>query len=121
MVGNSNSLGITTKRNKENWCFAENIVGGLGVLFYDGSTLFGSFNAELSHFDKKFQTIQFSISINFVYTKLNIKTVLFQAIQFSISTQFSSIWPIDRILSGATTLGQSGPGSYGNEGVFPIP
>ena len=31
------------------------------------------------------------------------KTVLFQAIQFSISTQFSSIWPINRILSGATT------------------
>ena len=31
---------------------------------------------------------------------LNIKTVLFQAIQFSISRQFSSIWPIDRTLSG---------------------
>ena len=26
------------------------------------------------------------------------KTVLFQTIQFSISTQFSSIWPIDRTL-----------------------
>ena len=36
---------------------------------------------------------------------LNVKTVLFQVIQFSISTQFSSIWPIDRSLSGATTLG----------------
>ena len=33
----------------------------------------------------------------------------------------SSIWPIDRILSGATTLGQSGPGSDGNEGVLYIP
>ena len=31
--------------------------------------------------------------------------VLFQTIQLS------SIWPIDRILSGATTAGQSGPGS----------
>ena len=30
---------------------------------------------------------------------LNVKTVLFQAIHFSISTQFSSIWPIDRTLS----------------------
>ena len=30
------------------------------------------------------------------------KTVLFPAIQFCISAQFSSIWPIDRILSGAT-------------------
>ena len=44
-------------------------------------------------------------------------TVLFQTIQFSISTQFCSIWPIDRIISGATTPGQNGPGSDGNEGV----
>ena len=35
--------------------------------------------------------------------------------------QFSSIWPIDRTLSGATTLGQSGPGSNGNEVVLLIP
>ena len=33
----------------------------------------------------------------------------------------SSIWPIDRILSGATTQGQSGLGSDGNEGVLRIP
>ena len=31
---------------------------------------------------------------------LNVKTVLFQVIQFNISTHFSSIWPIDRALSG---------------------
>ncbi len=49
------------------------------------------------------QTIQFFKSIDFVYTQLNIKTVLyytiqfsvstvpFQTIQFSISMQFSSI------------------------------
>ena len=50
------------------------------------------------------------------------KTVLFQTIQFSISTQFSSIQPIDRTLSGATTTpGQSGPGSGGNKGVPRIP
>ena len=49
-----------------------------------------------------------------------LKTVLFQTIQFSISTQFSSIWPIDRIQSGDTTPGQSGPGSDGNEGVIRI-
>ena len=48
-------------------------------------------------------------------------TVLFQAIQFSISTQFSSIWPIDRTLSGANTPGQSGPGSNGNNRVLCIP
>ena len=48
------------------------------------------------------------------------KTVLFQTIKFCISTQFSSIWPIDRTLSGATTPGQSGPGSDGIEGVLYI-
>ena len=52
---------------------------------------------------------------------LNIKTVLFQAVQFSISTQFSLVWPIDRTQSGATTPGQSGPGSNGNEGALRIP
>ena len=53
-------------------------------------------------------------------TFLYIKTILFQTIQFSI-TQLSSIWPINRILSGATTLGKSGPGIDGNKGVLHIP
>ena len=39
----------------------------------------------------------------FDYTQLNVKTVLFQTIQFSITTQFISILPIDSTLSGATT------------------
>ena len=33
----------------------------------------------------------------------------------------SSIWPIDRTLSGSTALGNSGPGSDGNKGVLHIP
>ena len=33
----------------------------------------------------------------------------------------SSIWPINRTLSGTTTPSQSGPGSDGNEGVHHIP
>ena len=33
----------------------------------------------------------------------------------------SSIWLTDRILSGATTLTQSGPGSESNESLFRIP
>ena len=49
------------------------------------------------------------------------KTVLFQTIRFSISTLLSSIWPIDRTLSGATTLGQSGSESDGNKEVLCIP
>ena len=69
----------------------------------------------------------------FVYTQLNIKTVLFQAIQFSINTQmnaktipyqptqFSPIWPIDRTLSDAPTLFQSGHWSDGNEDVPHVP
>ena len=32
----------------------------------------------------------------------------------------SSVWPIDRTLSGATTPGQSRPGSDGNEAVLQI-
>ena len=43
------------------------------------------------------------------------KTVLFHAIQFSINTLFSSIWPIDWTLSGATTPGFSGPGIDSNK------
>ena len=35
---------------------------------------------------------------------------------FSMSTKFSSIWPIDRALSGL-----SGPGSEGSKGVLCIP
>ena len=53
--------------------------------------------------------------------QLSVKTIPFQVIQFSISTQFSSIWPIDRTLSGATTPSQRGHGSNGNEGVLRIP
>ena len=34
---------------------------------------------------------------------------------------FSFIWPIDRILSGATTPGKSGSESDGNEEVLHIP
>ena len=56
-----------------------------------------------------------------MYTQLNVKIVLFQTIQFSVITQFSSIWPIDRTISSATTPGQSGPGSDGNEEVLCIP
>ena len=59
--------------------------------------------------------------LSFIYTQLNVKTVLFQMILFSISTQFNSKWPIDKTLSGATTPGHSGPGSDGNKEVFRIP
>ena len=61
----------------------------------------------------QFQTIQFSISIQF-----KCKKNLFQAIQFH--TQFSSIWPIDRTLSCAATPGPSGPGRDSDERVLCI-
>ena len=53
--------------------------------------------------------------------QLNIKRILFQTIQFCISKDFSSIWPIDRTLSAATSPGQSGPGNDDNNGVLRIP
>ena len=68
----------------------------------------------------KFRTIPLSISLDFVYKQLNGKMVVFHTIQFSISTQFSSIWPIDRTLSCVNTPGQSGPRSDDNEGVLNI-
>ena len=47
------------------------------------------------------------------------KTVQFQAVQFSI-TEFSTVWPIYRTLSGATTPGLCGFKSDGNKGVLRI-
>ena len=40
----------------------------------------------------------------FLYWKL-----FFQTIQFNISTQFSSIWPMDKTLFSASTPGHIGP------------
>ena len=69
---------------------------------------------------KQFYFKQFSLVWVFFCLHTNVKTASFQAIHFSINTQFSSIWFIDRTLSGATTPGQSGPGSEGNEGLLHI-
>ena len=49
------------------------------------------------------------------------KQFYFKQLSFCISTQFSSVWPIERTLSDANTHGQSGPGSDVNEGVLCIP
>ena len=55
------------------------------------------------------------------------KTFLYLTIQFShlfvqcLDLSNSSVRPIDRILSVATTSGQSGPGSYGYEEALRIP
>ena len=68
-----------------------------------------------------FQTLQFTSSRVFLFTQLNVKSVPFLTIPFSLSTQFSSIWPKDRTLSGTTTLGHCGPGSNGNQRVLCIP
>ena len=49
----------------------------------------------------------------YCYVSLTIQlNISFVCPQFKQS--ISSIWPVDRILSGTTTLGQSGPGSDGN-------
>ena len=49
------------------------------------------------------------------------KTVEFQSIQFSISTQFSSIQPIGKAQSGATTPDLSALGSDRTKGILCIP
>ena len=47
---------------------------------------------------------------------------LFYFKQYSLAyVQFSPIWLIDKILSGATTPRQKGPGSNDNKGVLCIP
>ena len=58
---------------------------------------------------------------SFIYTVKFKKAILFQTIPLSTNKQFSAMWPIDKILSGATNLDQSGPESVGNEGVLRIP
>ena len=67
---------------------------------------------------KPFHSKQFSLELA---RSLNAKTVPFQVVQFSISKHFSSIWPIDRTLSCASTPNQNGAGSNGNEVTFHIP
>ena len=113
----------------------------LFVLFYGVSNLFGSFIVELSHFGLVWFGLIFGIttivgylmqthfihinssiwknSVQHKYTVSISKTVLFQTIHISLSTQFISIWPIDRTLSGDTTPGQSRPGN--DERVLRIP
>ena len=74
-----------------------------------------------------FQIIQLSISTQFKCKYgLIVKTFLFQDIYFIQIIQFSIsmlliLFNPDSALSGATTLGQSRPGSDDNEGVFRIP
>ena len=45
----------------------------------------------------------------------------FKVIQLSISTQFSSIWPIDKTHSGATSQDQRKPETDANDAVLHIP
>ena len=75
----------------------------------------------------KIQSNQIQLNISHLFS-YSWKIKLFQATQFSVSHLFalslmsnSSIWPIDWTLSGTSTLGQSRPGSDGNEGVRHIP
>ena len=103
----------------KSWLF-----GFYGILTFVGYLMSNPFLYKKNQFYFKW------FSLAWVHS-LIIKTLLFQAIQFSqtflfqtnhysINMQFSSIWPIDITLSGATTPSQSGPGSDANEGVLCI-
>ena len=50
-----------------------------------------------------------------------LKTVLFKTIELNVSTQFGSICPIVRTLSGASTRDQKWPGSDEDKGVLRNP
>ena len=63
-----------------------------------------------------FQTIQLRIS-----TQFKCQTGQTGLLETGLSTLFSSVCPLDRTLSGATTPGQSGLGRDGNEDVLHIP
>ena len=49
------------------------------------------------------------------------KRIVWNILNKPVTQLNSSIWPIVEILTGTTTLGQSGPGSNVNEGVIHIP
>ena len=92
------------------------------VGFYCTSTIIGYLMSNPSY------TLNSSILNNSVYIRtvfclhtVKFETVLLLTIQFRTSTKFSSICPIDRILSGAITPNQKGPGSDGNKGIRCIP
>ena len=95
-----------------------------GLVWFDGiSTIVGYLMPNPFLYIKNISISNNSVqhkNIFLVYTQLNVKTVLFQTIQLNISTQFRSIWPIDRTQSGATTQSLSGPGSDGNKVVLYI-
>ena len=57
-----------------------------------------------------------------VFTRAKIKVPFWDFSQFRVTKWInSSIWPIDRTLTGTTTSGQSEPESNDNEGVFHSP
>ena len=60
---------------------------------------------------------------SFVYTQLkwSNSSISHKSFVFAVLLLNSSFWPMDRTLSGVTTLGQSRPRSNGNEGIFHIP
>ena len=60
---------------------------------------------------------QFKCKYGLIVKNVSISSYSVYSIHFSISMLLT----IDRALSGATTPGQSGPGSDGNEGVLRIP
>ena len=75
------------------------------VGFYGISTIVGYLMSNQFYTYKQLYFKQFSLAY---------KKILLKKIQFSISTQFSSILPLYRTLSVATTSSQSRPGSDGN-------
>ena len=64
------------------------------------------------------------MSLSYFYHTIKwFQVLLYNSHNLTLVTCFHtvcSVWPIDRTQSGATTPGQSGPGSNGNEEVLHI-
>ena len=94
------------------------LVGWLVGRIYSISSIIGYLMPNPFYTYKQFYFKQISLAY---VRSFNNKTLLFQTIHLNRSTLFSSVWPVDRILLGATTPSQSGSGTDSKEGVLRIP
>ena len=65
-----------------------------------------------------FKFCYLTLIILFAHYKVLLSNTILFNINHLFAYTYSSIWLVDGTLTGTTTLGQSGLGSYANEGVY---